>query len=188
MSQRYHVQHRYEANRDGRRYGPWQEGETIELAVDDAEWINRDSPDTLAALDLSGDDTRLLDLVGTSGLADAEAITAAVDEALAEFEQQRLADLGERQDQARALVDETAADPSSEATGRMRELAADLVAGVVPERAAGLAVLAALLDDTGPAAPGPDEAAAATSTVTPAVEEKPAAEAKAKTTSRRSAR
>lgn len=44
---RYQVQHAYTAVRDGVRFGPWTSGEEVELADADAQWINRDSPDTL---------------------------------------------------------------------------------------------------------------------------------------------
>jgi hypothetical protein len=39
----YVVQHRYSAYRDGRRFGPWEGGETVDLEEVDADWINRDS-------------------------------------------------------------------------------------------------------------------------------------------------
>lgn len=45
---RYTVQHSYRAWRDGRLYGPWLDGETVELSAEDAAWVNRDSPGTLA--------------------------------------------------------------------------------------------------------------------------------------------
>lgn len=44
---RYTVRHRYAAFRDGRQFGPWTEGAEIEVDTADAEWVNRDSPDTL---------------------------------------------------------------------------------------------------------------------------------------------
>lgn len=44
----YELQGAYEAYRDGCRFGPWQAGDRVELAVDDAEWIGRDCPGVLA--------------------------------------------------------------------------------------------------------------------------------------------
>lgn len=45
---RYIVQHAYRSRRDGRDFGPWEEGESVELDNElDAEWVNRDSPGTL---------------------------------------------------------------------------------------------------------------------------------------------
>jgi hypothetical protein len=44
----YKVQHSYASNQNGRRFGPWAEGDVIDLDTPDAEWVNRDSPDTLA--------------------------------------------------------------------------------------------------------------------------------------------
>lgn len=45
---RYTVQHRYSARRDGQTLGPWVEGDETELTGDEAAWVNRDSPGTLA--------------------------------------------------------------------------------------------------------------------------------------------
>lgn len=44
---RYEVQHRYGAYRDGQQIGPWAEGDQVELSLADAEWVNRDSPGCL---------------------------------------------------------------------------------------------------------------------------------------------
>jgi hypothetical protein len=44
----YKVQHAYSAWRDGHRVGPWAGGESVDLDEDVAEWVNRDSPGTLA--------------------------------------------------------------------------------------------------------------------------------------------
>lgn len=46
---RYAVMQRY-ASTD---YGPWDEGSTIILDADQAEWVNRDSPGALAEIDPS---------------------------------------------------------------------------------------------------------------------------------------
>lgn len=43
----YTLNHAYGASRDGRRFGPWEAGETVELEPADAEWIERDSPGAL---------------------------------------------------------------------------------------------------------------------------------------------
>lgn len=48
---RYIVQHAYKAFRDGQLFGPWEADLEIEIEEADAEWINRDSPDTLAPVD-----------------------------------------------------------------------------------------------------------------------------------------
>lgn len=48
---RYVVSHVYAAYRDGVHYGPWTPGETVELEAELAEWVNRDSPDTLKPAD-----------------------------------------------------------------------------------------------------------------------------------------
>lgn len=45
---RYTVNHPYTASRDGRTFGPWDKGETVELDQADAEWIERDSPGVLS--------------------------------------------------------------------------------------------------------------------------------------------
>lgn len=47
----YNVQHRYRSYRDGQQFGPWQAGETVELDVADAEWVNRDSEGCLAPVE-----------------------------------------------------------------------------------------------------------------------------------------
>lgn len=52
---RYTVQHSYKAYRDGRLLGPWEVDTEIEVDEADAEWINRDSPGTLAGLDTEPD-------------------------------------------------------------------------------------------------------------------------------------
>lgn len=41
------MNHRYGASRDGRRFGPWEAGEVVDLDPADAEWIGRDSPGAL---------------------------------------------------------------------------------------------------------------------------------------------
>lgn len=43
----YKLNHAYESYRDGVRFGPWQAGEVVNLDVDDAEWVERDSPGAL---------------------------------------------------------------------------------------------------------------------------------------------
>lgn len=45
---RYRVSHVYAAYRDGQHYGPWTPGEVVELDQELAEWVNRDSPNTLS--------------------------------------------------------------------------------------------------------------------------------------------
>lgn len=45
----FKVQHAYRSSRDGQQYGPWAEGDRIELEQADAEWVNRDSPGCLLA-------------------------------------------------------------------------------------------------------------------------------------------
>lgn len=47
----YLVRHSYGASRDGRRFGPWVEGEVVDLDLADAEWVDRDSPGALALVD-----------------------------------------------------------------------------------------------------------------------------------------
>lgn len=46
----YEVVHAYSSWRDGRRFGPWQAGEVVDLEPDDAEWVCRDSPGALMAV------------------------------------------------------------------------------------------------------------------------------------------
>lgn len=41
---RYEVQHRYQSG----LYGPWDKGHTVEVEPHEADWINHDSPGTLA--------------------------------------------------------------------------------------------------------------------------------------------
>jgi hypothetical protein len=45
---RWTVNHRYSARRDGVTFGPWEGGETVELSADEAAWIGRDSPGVLS--------------------------------------------------------------------------------------------------------------------------------------------
>lgn len=52
----YEFQGNYESFRDGRRFGPWTEGDIVQLDPADAEWIERDSPGVLAE---HGDDSDL---------------------------------------------------------------------------------------------------------------------------------
>lgn len=44
----YKLNHAYEAYRDGQRFGPWAAGDTVNLDVADAEWVERDSPGALS--------------------------------------------------------------------------------------------------------------------------------------------
>ena len=48
---RYRVGHSYSSRCDGVTYGPWAQGEEVELDVTAAAWVNRDSPGTLTASD-----------------------------------------------------------------------------------------------------------------------------------------
>lgn len=45
---RYTVNHSYRSRRDGQDFGPWSKGDEVELSDGDAEWVERDSPGTLA--------------------------------------------------------------------------------------------------------------------------------------------
>jgi hypothetical protein len=47
----YRVRHRYSAVRDGQRFGPWAEGDRVELTEVDAAWVNRDSDGALTLAD-----------------------------------------------------------------------------------------------------------------------------------------
>lgn len=64
---RYTIAHRYSSFRDGRRFGPWEGGEQVELDDVDAEWLVRDSPGLLQteepapADDDAGDDAGAAD-------------------------------------------------------------------------------------------------------------------------------
>lgn len=49
----YQVNHKYAATRDGRRFGPWQAGEVVDLEPADAEWVERDSPGALSEVKAS---------------------------------------------------------------------------------------------------------------------------------------
>lgn len=44
---RYRVQHRYASS----TFGPWIEGDHVELGPDEAAWVNHDSEGTLALVD-----------------------------------------------------------------------------------------------------------------------------------------
>lgn len=44
---KYKVNHPYTAARDGKRFGPWDAGDEVDIEAADAEWVNRDSPGTL---------------------------------------------------------------------------------------------------------------------------------------------
>lgn len=46
--QRYIVKQAYRAYRDGQWFGPWEKDTQVELSEQDAAWVNRDSPGTLA--------------------------------------------------------------------------------------------------------------------------------------------
>lgn len=46
---RWVVNHPYWSWRDGQQWGPWVEGDVVDLADVDAEWVNRDSPGALVA-------------------------------------------------------------------------------------------------------------------------------------------
>lgn len=51
----YRVNHSYSSFSDGRRFGPYEPGTTVELDDVDAEWVNRDSPGTLTPVSGSVD-------------------------------------------------------------------------------------------------------------------------------------
>lgn len=44
----YTVTRSYTSRRDGQTFGPWVEGDQVDLTAEDADWVNRDSPGTLA--------------------------------------------------------------------------------------------------------------------------------------------
>ncbi len=44
----YTVNHSYRSSRDGRTFGPFVPGTTVELDEADAEWVDRDSPGALS--------------------------------------------------------------------------------------------------------------------------------------------
>lgn len=44
---RYHVDHRYSSG----TFGPWIEGDHVELSPEEATWVNRDSEGTLSLVD-----------------------------------------------------------------------------------------------------------------------------------------
>lgn len=44
----YRLNHAYEAYRDGRRFGPWAKGDTVNLDTADAQWVERDSAGALS--------------------------------------------------------------------------------------------------------------------------------------------
>jgi hypothetical protein len=45
------VVHAYTARRDGQQFGPWMAGDVVGLEQEDAEWVLRDSPGSLAPVD-----------------------------------------------------------------------------------------------------------------------------------------
>lgn len=47
---KYTVQHAYDAFTDGRRFGPWVDGDEVDLEEAEAAWVNRDSEGTLVAV------------------------------------------------------------------------------------------------------------------------------------------
>lgn len=53
---RYNVNHGYRSYSDGRQFGPFVAGETVELDEREAEWVERDSPGCLTPVD--GDDVQ----------------------------------------------------------------------------------------------------------------------------------
>jgi hypothetical protein len=46
----YTVQHAYSSFRDGQPFGPWVEGDTVDVESGDADWVNRDSPGCLKSV------------------------------------------------------------------------------------------------------------------------------------------
>jgi hypothetical protein len=47
----YKVNHRYRSNRDGKTFGPYEPDTNVDLEEADADWVNRDSPGCLTALE-----------------------------------------------------------------------------------------------------------------------------------------
>ena len=41
---RHTINHSYRSTRDGQTFGPWVQGDEIEVSAEDAEWLERDSP------------------------------------------------------------------------------------------------------------------------------------------------
>lgn len=48
----YEIQHRYASSTSGRTFGPWNEGDVVDLDAADAAWVLHDSPGSLRALDV----------------------------------------------------------------------------------------------------------------------------------------
>jgi len=51
MAPRYSVRYAVLHNYSSTDFGPWEKGSTIILDEESAEWVNRDSPGTLAEID-----------------------------------------------------------------------------------------------------------------------------------------
>jgi hypothetical protein len=52
------AQRSYSSRRDGRQFGPWAAGETVDLDPEDAAWVERDSPGCLRAVPPAAAETR----------------------------------------------------------------------------------------------------------------------------------
>ncbi|SDK30385.1 hypothetical protein SAMN04488074_105110 [Lentzea albidocapillata subsp. violacea] len=117
------------------------------VAGADFSWVAGDvvaMTDEQVAVWCDGDRAELARDVVVDQAATDQAVEDAVRQALVDAEQQRQAELEGLQVQARAVVDDNVVDPDGELAGQLRELAAELVAGVAPVRAAELAIAATL--------------------------------------------
>jgi len=56
----YEVGHRYTASRDGKTFGPWEQGDVVALDQPDAEWVERDSPGTLLTIEVGDEEDQAL--------------------------------------------------------------------------------------------------------------------------------
>ncbi len=65
---RFKVNHHYGSNNNGQQYGPWRVGTVVDVADDEAAWINRDSPGTLSPDEPAPD--AMLELAGSQPPAD----------------------------------------------------------------------------------------------------------------------
>lgn len=116
------VRHAYASNHNGRRFGPWAEGDVIDLDAVDAEWLNRDSEGVLCPVgEVAG---VLLDGPEVLG----EAVNAETGEVTAPGEP--LPDLPE----SAYPADAVALEPVAEATPPAAELEPEPVVEEKPKR------------------------------------------------------